>query len=94
MRQIRPRTGYPTHTLSPVPAGITVHLRVPARPPPMTDDQLREEICQVRESISSVVDELSALVEKRENLKAQLNPRFKPDDPSVVAWGFCEDDDL
>lgn len=91
MRQIRPRTSYPTHTAQPVPTGVTIDLRTTT--PALTAEQLRERICEVRTAISDLVDQLSELVEKRESLKTQLS-LVAAQDRSIVAWGFCEDDDL
>ncbi|MDH3606989.1 MAG: hypothetical protein OER12_08330 [Acidimicrobiia bacterium] len=92
MRQIRPRTSYPSAPPSPVPTDISIDLRTPEVT--LTVEQLREEICSVREEIAVIVDHLSSLVEKREQLKNQLLPLQGAQDKSVVAWGFCEDDDL
>jgi len=92
MRQIRPRTSYPSAPPSPVPSDMTIDLRTPEVT--VNAEQLREEICSVREEIAVIVDHLSSLVEKREHLKSQLFPLEGSQDKSIVAWGFCEDDDL
>ena len=94
MRQIRPRTSYayPADPPAPVPTGISIDLRTAS--PTLTAEQLREKICEVREEIAEVVDQLSTLVDRREALKAQLTPMLGIQDKSIVAWGFCEDDDL
>lgn len=93
MRQIRPRTTYPVDPPRPVPTtAVSIDLRTPA--PAAGIDQLKDEICAVREEIALLVERLSNLVDRREALKAQLLPFTGSDDPSVVAWGFCEDDDL
>lgn len=103
MRQIRPRT--PTiGFLSPPLLDVIVDLR-PERRPPQDEQELRTELEDARSAVNSAVLGLSELIDRRENLKTRLaalagGERAVPadaartDDPTIVAWGFYEDDDL
>ena len=110
MRQIRPRATYPRSLPGPLPAAtvppsaaeataITVDLRDhQARHPSYTDEErIRRQLVTVRAAVEAVMEQLSELVDKRENLKAQLGAMIahtspSRDDHSVVAWGFYDDD--
>ncbi|MGI9610856.1 MAG: hypothetical protein ACR2NL_11255, partial [Acidimicrobiia bacterium] len=72
------------------------------RHPSYTDEaRLRRQLATVRVAVAEVMEQLSALVDERENLKAELGLLASRsggetpsalDDQSVVAWGFYDDD--
>ena len=103
MRQIRPRTRTAHYTRSAVSHDIAPDVVVDLRPDDRENDeeqQLRHELDEACRAVNAAVLRLSTLIDQRETLKARIDGLRTPtvqltaDDPSIVAWGFCEDDDL
>ena len=99
MRQIWPNI---RTAPGPVTPGVVVDLRSDSAHGHADDEQqLRRELEEACQAVNAAVLRLSTLIDRRENLKGQLDElgttsevRVTLDDPSIVAWGFCEDDDL
>lgn len=99
MRQIWPNIRTAPDTLN---TGVVVDLRSDSANSHAHDEQhLRRELEEACQAVNAAVLRLSNLIDRRENLKASLNELRTTseiaealDDPSIVAWGFCEDDDL
>jgi hypothetical protein len=81
---------------------ITVDLRDHmVRHPSYSDEKrIRRQLDNVRAALEVVMRQLSELIDERESLKTQLgllpgshaDPQSAPNDHSIVAWGFYDDD--
>ena len=98
MRKVRPRT--PELRFHPQPDMVVAFLpKAPPSPEP-EEQRLRRELDDACRAVNAAVLRLSGLIDHRENLKARLTELYADavptslDDPSIVAWGFCEDDEL
>ncbi len=110
MRQIRPRASHSAVMPNPVPTAvgsqttITVDLRDarPAASPPDTEqEQLQQQLADVRQSIGAVMQQLARLIEQRDRLKSRLatltgsaltGSAWTAADGTIVPWGFFDDD--
>lgn len=97
MRQIRPRTTHPARGPAPDPTPVLVDLRNVSDGAARTDD-LRAQLDRAKQAVREVTQQLALLIDERDALRARLDGDRSPtdaphpDDRSIVAWGFYEEE--
>ena len=93
MRQIRPRNTRPALARQPDTTQFLVDLRDGGELP---ETELRAQLADARQAVRDATRRLATLIDERDALRRQLEVTAPspadPEDHTIVAWGFFDDD--